>query len=174
MGSFLTLFESSLTTITLTSTYHRIYIPLQSKSAESCLSLSLSIRPLSNTTPYSATSTFPITAILPTIPNETSETRKMPCYHEESPFSQVPARVERRNSVSSLASVSSEDSLVHRPSMSYVNMPDNSLIGFSGHIRTNGNLYICCKCSDGPKLYEIQPQCVICNHYVCQDCVHVK
>ncbi|KAF7622907.1 hypothetical protein AFLA_010226 [Aspergillus flavus NRRL3357] len=59
-----------------------------------------------------------------------------------SPFSQVPGRKERRDSVSSLASVSStmeDDSLVHRPSMSYVNVPDSSLHGLSGRVRTHGN-----------------------------------
>ncbi|KAK6831885.1 hypothetical protein RU639_002752 [Aspergillus parasiticus] len=101
----------------------------------------------------------------------------MPCYHEMSSFSQVPGRKERRDSVSSLASVSStmeDDSLVHRPSMSYVNVPDSSLHGLSGHVRTNGYLYICCNCQDGPKLYNIQPRCVMCQHVVCSDCQHVK
>ncbi|KAB8258367.1 hypothetical protein BDV32DRAFT_125994 [Aspergillus pseudonomiae] len=101
----------------------------------------------------------------------------MPCYHEMSPFSQVSARMERRDSVSSLASVSSlmdDDSLVHRPSMSYVNVLDNSLHGLSGHVRTNGYLYICCQCNDGPKLYSNQPRCVICQHTACSDCRPVK
>ncbi|EIT81238.1 hypothetical protein F9C07_11719 [Aspergillus flavus] len=101
----------------------------------------------------------------------------MPCYHEMSPFSQVPGRKERRDSVSSLASVSStmeDDSLVHRPSMSYVNVPDSSLHGLSGRVRTNGYLYICCNCHDGPKLYNNQPRCVMCQHVVCSDCQHVK
>ncbi|KAE8156544.1 hypothetical protein BDV40DRAFT_280868 [Aspergillus tamarii] len=101
----------------------------------------------------------------------------MPCYHEMSPFSQVPARMERRDSVSSLASVSSimeDDSMVQRPSMSYVNVPDSSLHGLSGHVRTNGYLYICCQCQDGPKLYTNQPQCVMCSHVVCSGCRPVK
>ncbi|KAE8352803.1 hypothetical protein BDV28DRAFT_120302 [Aspergillus coremiiformis] len=101
----------------------------------------------------------------------------MPCSHEMSPFSQVPARVERRDSVSSLTSVSSvmeDDSLVHRPVMSYVDVPDRSLQGLSGQVKTNSYLYICCKCKDGPKLFTLQPQCVMCSHTVCTHCHYVK
>lgn len=35
-------------------------------------------------------------------------------------------------------------------------------------------MYICCKCQDGPKVYDVQPQCVICHHEACSSCVHVK
>lgn len=30
--------------------------------------------------------------------------------------------------------------------------------------------YFCCQCNDGPKAYNVQPQCVICNHIACAYC----
>ncbi|EKV12972.1 hypothetical protein PDIG_31990 [Penicillium digitatum PHI26] len=35
-------------------------------------------------------------------------------------------------------------------------------------------MYICCSCGDGPKVYNIQPRCVVCNHTVCSKCQEVK
>jgi hypothetical protein len=29
---------------------------------------------------------------------------------------------------------------------------------------------MCCKCEDGPKLYENQPSCVMCHHRICDEC----
>lgn len=69
-------------------------------------------------------------------------------------------------------------------------IPQPSLFGADIHDRPSSNLshygiegakvygstylYICCNCQDGPKTYNMQPQCVICNHKVCADCQHVK
>ncbi|KAJ5575931.1 hypothetical protein N7535_002857 [Penicillium sp. DV-2018c] len=47
-----------------------------------------------------------------------------------------------------------------------------SLSGIRQHSETY--MYICCSCNDGPKIYNHQPQCVVCNHMVCKDCIHVK
>lgn len=43
-------------------------------------------------------------------------------------------------------------------------------------VRTYGqtHLYICCQCNDGPKTYNMQPKCVICQHAACSNCHHVK
>ncbi|KAF7592635.1 hypothetical protein BBP40_012657 [Aspergillus hancockii] len=107
----------------------------------------------------------------------------MPCRHATSLYSQAPARIERRDSVSSLTSVSSTmeyDSIVQRPSLFYATVPDSSLHGLSNqeasgtHIYGNSYLYICCQCNDGPKLYNNQPKCVMCQHTACPNCVHVK
>lgn len=35
-------------------------------------------------------------------------------------------------------------------------------------------MYVCCKCQDGPKVYNVQPQCVICHHEACSACIYVK
>lgn len=35
-------------------------------------------------------------------------------------------------------------------------------------------MYICCKCHDGPKVHNVQPVCVVCNHKACSYCTHVK
>lgn len=32
-------------------------------------------------------------------------------------------------------------------------------------------MYLCCKCRDGPKVYNVQPQCIICEHISCPECV---
>ncbi|KAL4736359.1 hypothetical protein BDV11DRAFT_194060 [Aspergillus similis] len=39
---------------------------------------------------------------------------------------------------------------------------------------SNSSLYICCKCNDGPKVFSHNVQCVMCHHYACDLCVHVK
>ena len=33
-------------------------------------------------------------------------------------------------------------------------------------------MYFCCKCNDGPKVYNVQPRCVICEHVSCDQCVY--
>ncbi|KAJ5833401.1 hypothetical protein N7474_001712 [Penicillium riverlandense] len=35
-------------------------------------------------------------------------------------------------------------------------------------------MYICCQCDDGPKVYNHQPQCVVCDHNACSACYYVK
>src|SRR5271156_2584330 len=32
------------------------------------------------------------------------------------------------------------------------------------------SLYTCCKCHDGPKVWEHQRRCVSCDHTACRDC----
>lgn len=36
------------------------------------------------------------------------------------------------------------------------------------------DLYICCQCGDGPKVYQNQSRCVACDHDVCPKCIPVK
>ncbi|PYI08090.1 hypothetical protein BO78DRAFT_417109 [Aspergillus sclerotiicarbonarius CBS 121057] len=36
------------------------------------------------------------------------------------------------------------------------------------------NLYFCCQCGDGPKLYQNQPQCRVCHHIACSSCKPAK
>ncbi|EEQ89047.1 hypothetical protein RJZ56_004708 [Blastomyces dermatitidis] len=36
------------------------------------------------------------------------------------------------------------------------------------------DLYICCSCGDGPKVYQNQGRCVNCDHDVCGYCTHIK
>lgn len=31
-------------------------------------------------------------------------------------------------------------------------------------------VYFCCQCMDGPKVYNVQPQCLLCNHISCANC----
>ncbi|KAL5052284.1 hypothetical protein BDW71DRAFT_170602 [Aspergillus fruticulosus] len=51
------------------------------------------------------------------------------------------------------------------------------------HIRnplTNGayyaasDIWVCCQCGDGPKVYTHSTQCVVCNHAVCESCTRVN
>lgn len=39
---------------------------------------------------------------------------------------------------------------------------------------TETAMYVCCQCGDGPKVYDHQPRCIICQHEACGDCQHVK
>lgn len=47
-------------------------------------------------------------------------------------------------------------------------------LGGSAKVYSHGSLYVCCQCQDGPKLWDNQPQCVICNHTACSACTYVK
>ncbi|KAJ5182783.1 hypothetical protein N7492_000399 [Penicillium capsulatum] len=42
------------------------------------------------------------------------------------------------------------------------------------HVYGATYMYICCRCDDGPKVYNVQPQCVICHHEACSSCTYVK
>ncbi|KAJ5240988.1 uncharacterized protein N7469_002579 [Penicillium citrinum] len=42
------------------------------------------------------------------------------------------------------------------------------------HIQGHTAMYICCKCNDGPKVWDIEPRCVVCNHDACGSCTNVK
>ncbi|KAI2997661.1 hypothetical protein CBS147346_8620 [Aspergillus niger] len=35
-------------------------------------------------------------------------------------------------------------------------------------------LYFCCQCGDGPKSWDNQPRCAICNHNICGYCMPAK
>jgi hypothetical protein len=50
-----------------------------------------------------------------------------------------------------------------RPSIS-------DIFQYGGLINSHPNAYYCCSCNDGPKLYENQPRCVNCSHFVCSHC----
>ncbi|KAL2852149.1 hypothetical protein BJX68DRAFT_59805 [Aspergillus pseudodeflectus] len=43
-----------------------------------------------------------------------------------------------------------------------------------GHNYSSSEMYICCRCGDGPKVWAHQPTCVMCNHTSCDDCTRVK
>lgn len=36
------------------------------------------------------------------------------------------------------------------------------------------HLFVCCHCGDGPKVYQHQTRCVLCNHDPCSRCMLVK
>lgn len=42
------------------------------------------------------------------------------------------------------------------------------------HMYSQAYIYICCKCGDGPKLWDNQPSCVSCEHVACGNCTYVK
>ncbi|KAJ5104938.1 hypothetical protein NUU61_002285 [Penicillium alfredii] len=42
------------------------------------------------------------------------------------------------------------------------------------HLYSQTYMYICCKCNDGPKVYNHQPRCVVCSHEACGGCTYVK
>lgn len=62
--------------------------------------------------------------------------------------------------------------LYHRgPSSALIGNPD---MNGTYAAPADGHLYICCQCGDGPKIYEVQPQCVCCHHRACSHCTHVS
>ncbi|KAJ5461691.1 uncharacterized protein N7458_003243 [Penicillium daleae] len=55
-------------------------------------------------------------------------------------------------------------------------MPLNMASPFPGAVNfySQTYMYICCKCGDGPKVYNNQPRCVSCDHEACSRCEEVK
>ncbi|KAJ5176657.1 uncharacterized protein N7482_002534 [Penicillium canariense] len=55
-------------------------------------------------------------------------------------------------------------------------MPSVLASSFGGAVQyySETYMYICCKCHDGPKVYNVQPQCVVCHHEACGECQQVK
>ncbi|KAJ5723859.1 hypothetical protein N7488_001894 [Penicillium malachiteum] len=60
-----------------------------------------------------------------------------------------------------------------RPSLP-ASKPRLSLGDFQVKTYETTYMYICCKCHDGPKVYNIQPKCVSCDHAACSNCTQVK
>lgn len=54
--------------------------------------------------------------------------------------------------------------------------PAQAASPFAGpaHMYSQTFIYICCRCGDGPKLWENQPSCVSCEHVACGNCTYVK
>ncbi|KAJ5099426.1 hypothetical protein N7532_006427 [Penicillium argentinense] len=52
--------------------------------------------------------------------------------------------------------------------------PQTTLFGGVTQTYSQTYMYICCQCHDGPKVYNVQPQCVNCNHMACSVCTYVK
>ncbi|KAL5359390.1 hypothetical protein BJX96DRAFT_174308 [Aspergillus floccosus] len=81
---------------------------------------------------------------------------------------------------SPVTSTMDEDFYSTRPSMVYEPEPEHYFAGRpSREIRVNKiytqtYMYICCQCHDGPKVYNVQPQCVNCHHSACSNCTYVK
>ncbi|KAJ5134182.1 hypothetical protein N7448_000796 [Penicillium atrosanguineum] len=47
-------------------------------------------------------------------------------------------------------------------------------LGATTNYYTETYMYICCNCNDGPKVFNVQPVCVVCNHVACDSCTNVK
>ncbi|KAF7167458.1 hypothetical protein CNMCM6106_003018 [Aspergillus hiratsukae] len=66
------------------------------------------------------------------------------------------------------------------PLSPYEGLPDTYFAGRSGRETNMGKvysqtyMYICCQCGDGPKVYNVQPRCIECQHIVCSGCKPVK
>ncbi|PYH31486.1 uncharacterized protein BO87DRAFT_126440 [Aspergillus neoniger CBS 115656] len=66
-----------------------------------------------------------------------------------------------------------------RPSIRHLSLASSALrsteqvVGVHDHVvpyLTLPTLYFCCQCGDGPKLWDRQPRCVICQHSICGYC----
>ncbi|OQE19385.1 hypothetical protein PENSTE_c015G06824 [Penicillium steckii] len=50
----------------------------------------------------------------------------------------------------------------------------SSSLGGPAHVHGHTSMYVCCQCNDGPKVWDQQPRCVICQHDACGNCLNVK
>ncbi|KAJ5689507.1 hypothetical protein N7462_003899 [Penicillium macrosclerotiorum] len=57
-----------------------------------------------------------------------------------------------------------------RPKQATSASPFNGPVPVYGHTY----MYICCRCNDGPKVFEVQPKCIVCDHQACGTCTHIK
>ncbi|KAJ5238859.1 hypothetical protein N7468_003478 [Penicillium chermesinum] len=53
-------------------------------------------------------------------------------------------------------------------------LPTSGSSQHSQQVYSHTYMYICCNCNDGPKVYNVQPVCVVCHHQACSACTHVK
>ncbi|PYH98498.1 hypothetical protein BO71DRAFT_395278 [Aspergillus ellipticus CBS 707.79] len=99
--------------------------------------------------------------------------------HEMSPYPSAPAPQGREpslNTVANMPSITGYAQSLRQPSLSHRHvhiqhgMPGKDSRGIVGH----ASLYYCCQCGDGPKIYEHQPRCVLCQHVVCSGCKPAK
>jgi hypothetical protein len=68
-----------------------------------------------------------------------------------------------------ISQASSSSHHLHPPPLSLQKPTANAAVH-----RNNSELYMCCGCGDGPKVWTIQPQCIICDHIACGSCIPVK
>lgn len=98
------------------------------------------------------------------------------CHHEISPWPSVVALDTARTAslADDLSPCLSEDEDLSqiRPSPRSMHTARPSRLGAS-QLGPKTGLYICCKCQDGPKVYKVQPICVVCTHDACPSCTYV-
>lgn len=67
------------------------------------------------------------------------------------------------------------DELVQQSPIENLYSPAEQMMNSSPMVRGRAtDLYICCSCGDGPKVYQHHARCVMCNHDACRYCTHVK
>lgn len=95
--------------------------------------------------------------------------------HETSPYPSVaPTNTARTLSLNAMPSIPVPDLSgvrpLYRPSPAVPTAP----LGAPSQHYSQTYMYICCNCQDGPKVYNVQPVCVVCDHAACGQCTNVK
>lgn len=91
------------------------------------------------------------------------------CSHELPAFPAAPSHMFHESTLSppkTLSPVMDHTDLYQGPSLPC--RSGAAVPGAKQHGATS--MYFCCQCNDGPKTYDLQPQCIICNHHACPDC----
>lgn len=50
----------------------------------------------------------------------------------------------------------------------------SAILQHGGLTKKSPSSYYCCQCHDGPKLYDVQPVCINCDHQACSSCTPAK
>ncbi|PYH50205.1 uncharacterized protein BO96DRAFT_248526 [Aspergillus niger CBS 101883] len=73
--------------------------------------------------------------------------------------------------------------LCKQPSIRHLSLASSALRSIEQVVGVHDNLapyhafptlYFCCQCGDGPKSWDNQPRCAICNHNICGYCMPAK
>lgn len=99
------------------------------------------------------------------------------CHHETSPYPSVVA-INTAHALSldtkQIAPVRTADLPQVRPLSGPGPAVLASPLGGGLKLYNQTYMYVCCNCNDGPKVYDVQPVCVICHHKACSGCTQVK
>ncbi|KAJ5665501.1 uncharacterized protein N7477_007949 [Penicillium maclennaniae] len=95
--------------------------------------------------------------------------------HETSPYPSVASfRTARTMSLQTVPAIPTPDLPSVRPLHRAAPAMHAPPVGTTTNYYTQTYMYICCHCNDGPKVYNVQPVCIVCNHQACGSCINVK
>lgn len=111
---------------------------------------------------------------------DTQDTVSHHC-HELSPYAHAPAPQHSQvsgNPVAKMPTFLGCNQPILRGSLHHSHTLQHGMPGINNQDSrgtvSHGSLYFCCQCGDGPKLWDNQPRCVICDHNICGYCKPAK